>query len=50
MTKIKNPKSIFADGPSGPIYDKMIEIWADNGDNLSMQYTGTESNISRVTK
>lgn len=45
-----NPASVFAGGPSGPFYDQVIDIWVKNGDCLSMQYTGTESNISRVTK
>jgi len=41
---------VFAGGPSGPIYEEIKNIWVKNGDNLSFQYTGTESNISRVTK
>ena len=43
-------QSMFAGGPSGPIYDCIRDIWVTNGDHLSFQYTGTESNISRVTK
>lgn len=27
----------------------MKQVWAKNGDVISIQYTGTESNISRVT-
>jgi len=45
-----NEKGIFAGGPSGPIYEGLKNIWVKNGDHLSFQYTGTESNISRVTK
>lgn len=41
---------MFAGGPTGPIYDDIRDIFVKNGDSLSFQYTGTESNISRVTK
>ena len=41
---------IFDGGPSGPIYEGIKNLWVKNGDQLSFQYTGTESNISRVTK
>jgi hypothetical protein len=41
---------MFAGSPSGPIFDAIRDIFVRNGDNLSFQYTGTESNISRVTK
>lgn len=32
------------------IYRTLKEFWAKNGDYLSLQYTGAESNISRATK
>lgn len=45
-----NSVGIFTGSPSGPIYDAIRDIFVRNGDSLSFQYTGTESNISRVTK
>lgn len=45
-----NSIGIFTGSPSGPIYDAIRDIFVRNGDSLSFQYTGTESNISRVTK
>ncbi|MEL6276012.1 MAG: hypothetical protein AAFU03_13000, partial [Bacteroidota bacterium] len=45
-----HPNSVFAGGPSGPIYEAVKNIFVRNGDRLSLQYTGTDSNISRVTK
>ena len=50
FTLNSNPNGIFAGSPSGPIFDAIRDIFVRNGDNLSFQYTGTESNISRVTK
>ena len=32
------------------LFEHLRDMWVKNGDQLSMQYTGTESNISRVTK
>lgn len=43
-------KGIFVGSPAGPIYETLKDHWVRNGDQLSLQYTGTESNISRVTK
>jgi len=45
-----HPNSVFAGGPRGPVYDKIKNIFVSNGDHLSLQYTETKSNISRVTK
>lgn len=45
-----NSVGIFTGSPSGPIFDAIRDIFVRNGDSLSFQYTGTESNISRVTK
>lgn len=42
--------NVFAGSASGPIFDEIKDIWAENGDMLSVQYTGTHSNITRVTK
>ena len=50
ITYENNPTSVFAGGPAGPIFDSVKNLFVENGDNLSIQYTGTESNISRVTK
>ena len=32
-----------------PLYLTIQKAWASNGDMISMQYTGTESNNTRVT-
>ena len=46
----EHPNSVFADSPTGAIYESLKKIYVENGDKLSFQYTGTDSNISRVTK
>jgi hypothetical protein len=33
-----------------PLIDTLKDFWVKTGDTLSLQYTGAESNISRVTK
>ena len=33
-----------------PISETIKDFWVKNGDYISIQYTGVESNISRVTK
>ena len=43
-------RSMFVGSPQGPIYDLVRNIYVENGNQLSKQYTGTGSNISRVTK
>ena len=52
---MKNGLAILAekclDGKkSEAIYETIKDFWVKNGDYISIQYTGTESNISRVTK
>lgn len=49
MKNTESPASVFAGGPSGPVFDIVKGMFVKNGDQLSMQYTGTYSNISRVT-
>ena len=45
-----HPSSVFAGSPTGPVFEVIKNLFVKNGDHLSYQYTGTESNISRVTK
>ncbi|OMJ70418.1 hypothetical protein SteCoe_31601 [Stentor coeruleus] len=47
--QVKIPKSLDAVGQD-PLSRAFKNLWADNGDNLSMQYTGTGSTISGVTR
>lgn len=47
---MQDPNSVFAGQPNTPMFDSIRDIFVSNGDHLSLQYTGTESNISRVTK
>ena len=41
--------SFFAGSPYGPVYVALQDIFARNANELSRQYTNTDSNITRVT-
>lgn len=41
--------SFYAGSPYGPVFVALQEIFANNANELSRQYTNTDSNISKVT-
>ena len=41
---------MFDNSPQETIINHFKDFWVSNGDILSLQYTGTDSNISKVTK
>ena len=43
------PSVDFTDKYKSPVYLPLKKAWSENGDMISMQYTGTESNNTRVT-
>jgi hypothetical protein len=45
----KNEENFFSVG-SNNLKEKFKDIWADNGDIISIQYSGTASTITTVTK
>lgn len=48
---VKFPESHFFSGsPFGPIYVAIQDLFSNNANELSRQYTNTNSNITRVTK
>ena len=46
-----NPQeSFFSVNTNNPFKEKIKEIWGENGDQISIQYAGTASTITTVTK
>ena len=50
LTKIFNTEEKFFIPGNNEFKEKFKNIWAENGDEISIQYTGTASTITTVTK
>ena len=50
MSKIFNTKESFFVQDNNQFKEKFKDIWAENGDEISIQYAGTPSTITTVTK
>ena len=45
-----DPVAVFGADEEHPILMKLRALWGDNGNSLSVQYSGTESTTSGITK
>ena len=50
LLKIFNAKESFFTQDSNKFKEKFKDLWAENGDEISIQYAGTPSTITTVTK
>ena len=50
ILKIFNPNEYFFTKGNNQFKEKIKDLWAENGDKISIQYAGTASTITTVTK